>query len=536
MQLDDGRLELGRAPIPGSAAAGQDVRYEPEFEALEDQIRRMESAGADGVDWRRVAEQSQIILREKSKDLLVAAYYAFALWRLEQMRGAAVGLIILHDLVANFWDALYPPQRRTRARIGVFEWLAERLTGALAQRSEDLSPSPEAGVALEALQGLSELLEARLGPNQASLGELIRKLRPLAEQATAAETEAPPTPATPPAPAPGNGVSAPLPVPVPPSPTMREAVPEDLDHAVDVLREWQRQVGLAMLARDATDARAYALLALAAWLPVTTLPPAQAGRTALPPPPAERLRDLAARQGGEPAAFIAELQSFCAGPGLFWLNGQRKTAEALQRLGDPAEAARQAHAAAVALALRRLPGLETLAFSDGTPFADLETQQWLQNLEEGASRQDARPVPAAVANGADLAHAASEARDLLSSGRTDEAVVRLAAGVKEAKTGAERLRWLLEELRLCLEIPDLVVGMGLARGITALVESHRLEDWDPELAAEAFQLAYQCAAHQEATSVVTPEERGALLRQWMTHLVGLDAGRGRAAIHLQQAL
>ena len=57
------------------------------------------------------------------------------------------------------------------------------------------------------------------------------------------------------------------------------------------------------------------------------------------------------------------------------------TAKALEGLGADYAAALHAVRAEVRLFTSRLSGVEQLAFSDGTPFADAETKAWLASLK-----------------------------------------------------------------------------------------------------------------------------------------------------------
>ena len=60
-------------------------------------------------------------------------------------------------------------------------------------------------------------------------------------------------------------------------------------------------------------------------------------------------------------------------------------------LGDGYRQAREAVCQESAFLLHRLAGLRNLAFSDGTPFADPETQRWLDSIEFNAGA--AAPIP-----------------------------------------------------------------------------------------------------------------------------------------------
>ncbi len=106
-------------PIPGDSPSGADIRYDRKL-SIYDQIkeaRREDDNLAQG-DWqheRKVADFPKIVkfaqevLATRSKDLQVAVWLTEALVRTEGFAGLQQGLIVCRDLIANFWDTLYPP-------------------------------------------------------------------------------------------------------------------------------------------------------------------------------------------------------------------------------------------------------------------------------------------------------------------------------------------------------------------------------------------------------------------------------------------
>jgi type VI secretion system protein ImpA len=110
-------------PIAGDNPAGMDLReddaHSSDFRAIRDarnEARRIERrADEDGEDagpamsqWQTVVELGEQALTEWSKDLEVAAYMIEALARVEGFGGVARGFRVAKELVANFWDNLYP--------------------------------------------------------------------------------------------------------------------------------------------------------------------------------------------------------------------------------------------------------------------------------------------------------------------------------------------------------------------------------------------------------------------------------------------
>ncbi|MBI3682355.1 MAG: type VI secretion system protein TssA [Acidobacteria bacterium] len=97
-------------PIPGPSPGGENIRYTQQFDKLKEARRQ----GGDwlsedsAVDYGPVIKLSEEILLKKSKDLQVAAWLAEGWLAKQGFSGFRNGLLVLHGLVENFWDTLYP--------------------------------------------------------------------------------------------------------------------------------------------------------------------------------------------------------------------------------------------------------------------------------------------------------------------------------------------------------------------------------------------------------------------------------------------
>jgi type VI secretion system protein VasJ len=533
---DDLRLTLGRDPVPGPAAAGSDIRDRPEFETLDTQIRLMESGGVNAADWKTVVQVATVILRDQGKDLLVAAYLAFALWQEEGLHGLATGLTVLRDITLTYWAEAQPPLRRLRGRVSLYDWLASRLGPSLEAASTTAKPSADAIAARDALDAIDDFLAKALGASAPALGPLQRAMRSLAARAEAeqqaaavkaaraAEAEQPkpqppqPTaPSAPVAPPPVPSATA-APLPAPP------ALSEDVAQSLSPLRDWMRQAVLAWLVAHPTDPRAYGLLAQATWLPLDALPDHQGGRTVLPAPSEERLGDILSRRSGPPAEFILAIAGFCSGPGLFWLDGQYLIAQTLKALGPSAATALAAHEDAVKLCLSPLSGLTALTFDNGTPFLADAGRAWMEQVLRGGEAQ------AQAGSGAQpWVEGAIAAQDLLGQQKTDEAFAVLTRGAM-ASAGNTKAHFLAEALRLALRTNDLAFALSLAKRLTGLVTTHRLAEWDAAFASDILDLAARCLSATEIGRFIAPAERQQLMADWSISLSDLNITRGRDAL------
>ncbi|MBN1104077.1 MAG: type VI secretion system protein TssA [Deltaproteobacteria bacterium] len=484
--------DLGRNPISEQEPAGKDARFEPDMEVISAEIEKLSSPTASGgIDWRKIADLSARILAERSKDLLVAAYLCMALLQIEQLKGFARGVRIIRDLVENFWETMYPVKKRMRGRKNAVEWWLEKTTAFL----EASKPVPLPQEEMEALQadiGAIEEFLARNMEDAPALGRL-QGLLPAIEALPEGGGEGPP-PEKPqdvqPLPQPQVATAKTGPAGAEPS----TPVQGDSDAERALKEGLGKLAGVASfyMAKDIYHPMAYSLTRMAAWTSVAEAPPSTDGRTRIPAPPQTLKSSLdALYRAGEWEGLLKTAEARI-GEFLFWLDLNRYVAESLEHLGH--QEIGDMISQETALYVRRLKGVESLFFSDGTPFADQETREWLGRItsppRSGAAPAIVRSPEAAGELESKIAEECAKARSMVKEKKLGEAVALLHSGLRDGRSGRERMLW---RLALC----DLLASAG--RENTAFphlqevlieVDEYRLEVWDPEFALQALRGAY----------------------------------------------
>lgn len=210
-----------------SPTAPQPVAKDERSQAIRREIAKLESLAGDAPDWRAVATLGVVVLQESAKDLLFAAYTAFALAKLHGLPGVYLGVVALTRLLAT--PGLTPAHGSHRGR--ALDWYLARLrTELLALK---LTPAD-----VPAVQDLPALLRALRASAQETLGAHAPSLGPTLQAAEALVADLPPSgdapddavsPAAPPASEPEPAAAAPSGAAQPPS------QPEYGDSATDPL-------------------------------------------------------------------------------------------------------------------------------------------------------------------------------------------------------------------------------------------------------------------------------------------------------------
>jgi type VI secretion system protein VasJ len=499
---------LGERPVPGENPAGEDARYAPEYAAVLAEIEKLSFSGqGDTASWPLIEEQAAAILSNTSKDITMAAYLAVALCHNRGFAGMLAGVRLLTGLLANFWETAWPPPKRMRGRLNAFDWWRERAFAFVREQAASAAPVGE-GLRQslpQAIAALDEAANSRM-PEAASLQNVIEAVRNLPASGNASSEQRVPEqwPDT------QNAVASPgaarsASEPGAPAQTQEDAAEND---AVALRRRFvaaaQDYLAAARRAEPA-DARLWRLSRLVLWSAVTALPPAENKQTLLPAPDMEVLaqarRKLEAGNALE-AAFIAE-EFFATAP--FCLDAQAFIDKALSGLGLRFAEAAQAVREECARFAAGLPGLETLRFSDDSPFASPQTAAWLQEAVRAIQADEKPAAPEASRAGASDRRL-EEARDLLAQNRLPQALDLLDAAKTDSPS--ENLRFRTAQLRLLCEAGQGDAALALAEALLAETAQRDLDNWDPGLALEVL------TAARSALTLFgdTQHQRGAMRR------------------------
>jgi type VI secretion system protein VasJ len=533
--LADPRSEVGSIPV-GATGGGEDLRGGAEFEQLETEFRKIETAGPAAVDWKTVNRTTIDLLKSRSKDLVLASRLVYGLHREEGYKGLAVGITILHGMVQNHWETMFPPPARERGRAGSFDWLAEKLAPSIESTAPTDDKKVFALIAHDRLTDLDTMLGEKMTKFPPALGPLIRALRPHsreARQALEAAAKAAEAPAPEPAPAPAAAPAAPTqpepaPAPVavaPPPATLAAPSPQapsgpvpELVLGDDTQKAFQSLFNAALrLAGTArqqapADARAYRAARFAIWSPITTAPPDKGGKTALPPPPKTRFTEIQALRAASnhQGLLLSAESAFASSP--FWLDAQHIAFQAMSALGPEYEQAKLALTGELAAFLKKMPSLPSLAFNDGTPFAEAETQSWIAN-----------EVTIGKGGGGDESDSSLGAAVKLAQAGQMLAGLKLLTEHADSRRG-ERERFVarLDVGDFCLRFELLQPLIALVDGLAAVVEQQSLERWEPKLAARLAGLTWRAVTHQNAKRFIAEADILARKGRILGQLAQLD--------------
>ena len=500
------------APIPGADPAGSSARFDPRYERTVNEITKLDSPTGGVIDWRLVVEQGGGLLKSTSKDLLIGAHVAYALFALHGIDGLATGMTTLSGILHEFWPGLFPELKRMRARVNALAWFLERVNLSLGT----FEVTAEQRGSVEALEvaatRLVEVVRERFGADAPAL-------RPLTDNITRLRQSLP-EPAAPAAPEPvsqAQPATAPVAATRPTvaaAPALALPDPPSLASAADATA-FLREVGSALasaageLRRSAaSEASSYRMLRVGLWLPVAAAPPAgPGGKTQVPAPPAVLRTQLDLMAASSRWNELLEEAESTLKQYRLWLDPHRHSAQALAALGAAFAPARTALIGELAALLRRLPALVELSFGDGSPLADPQTRAWLEAEVTLAASGGAGGAGASTSTGDDEELAAhGEARKLLAAGSGADAIKLLQARVMAAPSELARFRARLLLARTCLDVGQATIARALYEALDREIEARGLADWDPALVSRCLEGYLLCVRALQKTGRVGPKE------------------------------
>ena len=278
-----------------------------------------------------------------------------------------------------------------------------------------------------------------------------------------------------------------------------------------------------------TDPAPFRLARALRWGALVAAPPAESGKTLVPPFVEQRKTFLVGLLDRAQFAELADEAETSFHEYPFWLDLQRYLVTAMDALGAPFAAARDGIVEDVAGLVRRFPELPSLTFSNGTPFADVATQEWIETrIRPSLGGGEAAPTGGGAEASA-LDAQVAEARKHLAGGDLAAALAALSEGADGS--GHDRFRRRLHLASLCMRGGRPAVAQPLFEQLDAEVEAHRLDMWMPALALDLWTALHGCyGALQRAADA---ERKAALQRaadRVFEKICATDPARGLALL------
>lgn len=490
------------APVNVTCPAGEDPGYDDDFQHIREEVNKL-----SGIDTGLICALAEKLLTTTAKDIRVATCYCWARLHQDGETGFAEGLELLAGLLQRYGAQLHP--QRERSRKPALEWLAgsrvldslslwpevvredaRRTAGALLLICDSLEKEPEAS--RPDMNALYSALVSRL-MKAGGVDAVVPQNAGHRAQSQASHTTGPDAPVL-----------------------SRITSGQDLLSQARTLTEYLREQPDGWLA-------AHRLMKSLRHDTLRTIPaPDAEGKTRIAPPRADEramLKRLYLQQSWLEILDQAD-STFSRGANHFWLDLQWYIHQALVKSGQGVLA--DIISADLKGLLSRLTGLETLAFNDGTPFADEVTLNWInQSVLDDMSGWRDEPINAMSETGNDILALEPEALEKADTDGMDAALHWL-----QMRPGADSTKdkWLLRLLmaRVAEQKGKNELALHLLGELDGTAQSITLGQWTPGLLFEVKSRRLRLLRMKAARSETDKSRLQPEMDQLLASLIALD--------------
>ncbi|MDY0361136.1 MAG: type VI secretion system protein TssA [Desulforegulaceae bacterium] len=505
---------LGKIPITKENPCGIDITYEPEFEELQQEIDKLSivSSNPEGVDWGKVVNLSELILKEKSKNLLVAVYLSQGLIKTKGFEGFLTGTKIISDILENYWDSFFPPPKRKKGRSNSIRWWYEKTDLYLKNIDPEFRINKEdANFLIKQIKALDSLLSEKFedSPILNTIIQNVQKI-PFNLEKEDAKIDEIPKPSK--AEKIENNESQNIPQTIKES--LKKESPEKENLSNKVLPE---QVNSELIKNDKDAAKAlkqgfdilvktcnyyffkdisnpvsYKISRLYTWAQIEQLPVTEKNNKTLLPPPDSAIKksieNMIFSKNYESAVITSEnnLRNY-----IFWLDLNRYSAAALGEMGEKYLKAKITIETETSGFIKKFINLENFCFSDGTPFADNETKSWLKSISGQTEKSDESFSVCGDEVYLKVLEIQKKAEIFFKNKKLYEAVFLFENGLLEAKSLREKILLRIYLSKFFSDIGKPQLSFPHLQKIEEAINDFRLEEFEPEIAVLGYTLIYK---------------------------------------------
>ncbi|MFT5236358.1 MAG: type VI secretion system protein VasJ [Shewanella sp.] len=453
-------------PIDAANPVGERLFDDVMFDFVESQLMKVGSLSHADVQWGEVETAVVTLLETRTKDLKLVIYLMQCLQYQASLERFSLSLGILDTFMKEYWETCYPAPgaRGVLPRRKYFSQIMQRTIKSGESIDTQFCEPQSKDLLLARLSSLHDSAEQLALPTDA-LSLLATKLNRQLEQNENKVLTG--TRSTPSESADGSSQKSAPKLEIDSS--NDKATKQTLLKVADFISEFETGMGLSLRIRR-----------FATWFSVTSAPENAnlAGETSLMPIAPDRVSEyLSQLEKGADMALLRRVElSLTLSP--FWIDGHHLSAQIAMALGqfDWAKAIHEDTTAFV----ERLPKLLVMSFKGGVPFANAETQAW---LDEGDGRSSFE------GNGQGVEQKRAEVVELAESGGLSVAFASLNEHLQQASEPRDSfyLRLLGADLK---QSNQLLAMANIDYQVLYQQASHTvLADWEPTLMARLKQKA-----------------------------------------------
>ena len=448
------------ASIEGCSDEDKDLVY------LEEQMMKYSTLHEKTMDWQAIEKTCLKVLAEKCKSLRVLSYLLLALQNKKDGSSYILSLHLLGVFLQHFWVECHP-QPGEKGLVRKRKMLRQVMMRT-EQAAETLRLSDVDSNLMETLSAKLDKLGEELTKAgydfdsahiitshcQTQLNEALARKSPAAATTQQASQAGQSTTATTTA----HG-------------TETVSSPELGDIRIDSATERETKQSLFKVASflctiGSQESLGYRLRRFALWSSISSLPPDKDGKTEMMAVPQDRVTEYMELMSKATPDLLEKIeQSVAASP--FWVSGNYLASQAAYAMSMNEVA--QGIQDETRKFVKRLPKLLECGFSDGTPFVDEDTRNWLNSSAEGGAGQGSALWNETLASALKLAK----------KGDFKQGLTLLEEGMAKATDLREQSYWRLVTADFMSKTGMKTLGQSKYEALSDLIKGMDMSVWEP---------------------------------------------------------
>ncbi|WP_394134245.1 type VI secretion system protein TssA [Aliivibrio fischeri] len=468
---------------------GTDLTYEPEFELIEEEIKKSTNLFATSkTDWSAVHDNSLNLLNETSKDYRLLYWLYLSITK----RNLAIDnnelIRVINNFIIKFKDEIYP--KRKRSLYSSINQIINIITDHTKSIIDNIDNINAADILITQLSALDDSIGAIFKNDTDNLSSVISLAKKLKKRLQS-ETENSEVIATPSLPS--TSIQAPSAVSTISFSQDEITNDRDANKAFRHLQDVARTLSKYWLAQKLNDEKVYQLNRTLTWLTISQLPASNDDNvTMLKPVPQARIQYFQQLKAElNHSTLIIEMEeSLSKSP--FWIDGHFMVWESLTALNH--HDAAQSITDQLSLLINKTPSITDLKFDDGTEFANESTKAWIQQHCSISTHATTAPVNHfdESQNSSDWEDALQEALTLLQQHSLNEVMQPLIRGHHQSRSDREAFFWQFTQAKLLFQSSKYDLANSLFSWLDKQYSQSVLAHWDPILEERLLELWLQC--------------------------------------------
>ena len=269
-----------------------------------------------------------------------------------------------------------------------------------------------------------------------------------------------------------------------------------------------RKIALFLIENEPEKPLGYRLLRSLRWDLIEKPPLSENGQARMEVPLNERItfiQNLILKREWKRALLSAE-KEFSSGVSHFLLDLQRVSSVACKELGKGFKNVNNAICYETALFIRRIPDVISLSYSDGTPFCDNATKDWIDSdVKKILSSHDSSVSEKDGSCCTDpLKNEKKEINLLSSAGKFDKAIKIMQEKINGSGIKNQNFKRELIICNLLFSVKRADIALAILESLHEKIMYYHLDEWEPDLAVETWCLlvkAYKIAGSSKPQNI-----------------------------------